>query len=67
METNSSTAAVKFDAGLASVAVLQCQHWHQQEQRGPGMGLGLGNGDVVKGFHGSSGWGRLITPLVHTV
>jgi uncharacterized phage infection (PIP) family protein YhgE len=54
-ETNLSTSAAKFDAGLASLAVLQQQHT---------QALGLGNGEVVKGvFHGgSSGRGGLVTP-----
>jgi hypothetical protein len=42
-------AAAEFDAGLASLAVLQCQ---QQ--------LGLVSGDMIKGFPGS-GRGRLVT------
>jgi hypothetical protein len=56
-ETNLSTSAAKFDAGLASLAVLQRQQQHTQA-------LGLGNGEVVKGvFHGSSsGRGGLVTP-----
>jgi hypothetical protein len=53
VETSLGTTASKFDAGLASLAVLQCQ---QQ-----GLALGLGNGEIVKGFHGS-GHGGLITP-----
>ena len=36
-ETNFSTSAAKFDAGLASLAVLQRQQLHTQA-------LGLGNG-----------------------
>jgi hypothetical protein len=48
-ETNLVSTAAKFDAGLASLALLQRQH--QQ--------LGLsGNGDIENGFppHGSRNW-----------
>ncbi|KIM79867.1 hypothetical protein PILCRDRAFT_823052 [Piloderma croceum F 1598] len=57
VETNLGTTAAKFDAGLASLAVLQRQQQHAQA-------LGLGNGEIVKGgFHGSSsGRGGLVTP-----
>jgi hypothetical protein len=55
---NVGTAAAKFDAGLASLVMLQRQQW----QRGLGLGVGMGNVDVVKGFHGSSGCGGLVTP-----
>lgn len=59
VETNLGTAAAKFDAGLASLALLQ----RQQQQQGQALGLS-GNGDVGKGFpHGSgSGRGGLVTP-----
>ena len=53
VETSLSTAASKFDAGLASLAILQCQQ-HS-------LALGMGTGEIVKGFHGS-GRGGLVTP-----
>jgi len=56
VETNLGTAAAKFDAGLASLAVLQRQSQQQQQHRG------LGN-DVVEGFNGSSGRGGLVRLL----
>jgi hypothetical protein len=52
VEINIGTTATTFDAGLASLAVLQRQH--QQ--------LGMGNEDVVKGFHWSSGCSGLVAP-----
>jgi hypothetical protein len=55
VETNLGTTAAKFDAGLASLAVLQ----QRQQQQHASQSLGLGNGEVVKGFHGS-GRGVLI-------
>jgi hypothetical protein len=57
VETNLSTTAAKFDAGLTSLAVLQQQQQHAQA-------LGLGDREVVKeGFHGSSsGHGGLVAP-----
>jgi hypothetical protein len=55
-ETKLSTSAAKFDASLASLAVLQSQQQHTQA-------LGLENGEVVKGvFHeSSSGCRGLVT------
>jgi hypothetical protein len=53
VKTSLGTAASKFDAGLASLAILQ----HQQQ----GLALGMGNGEIVKGFH-RSGRGGLVTP-----
>jgi len=37
IEINLGTAAVKFDAGVAGLPVLQCQH--QQPELGWGMGM----------------------------
>ena len=54
VETSLGTAASKFNAGLASLAVLQ-----RQQQ---GLALGLGNCEIVKGFHRSRR-GGLVTPL----
>ena len=44
VEINLSTAAAKFDAGLAGLAVLQCQRQHQHQQLGMGVGVGIGIG-----------------------
>jgi hypothetical protein len=41
VEINLSTAAAKFDAGLAGLAVLQCQHQHQQLGMGVGVEIGM--------------------------
>ena len=64
VETTLGATAAKFDAGLASLAVLQRQQQQLQLQSQP-LGLGMGNGDV-KGFHGGSGSsgarGGLVTP-----
>ena len=40
-ETNFGTAAAKFDARLASWAVLQCRH---QQQQGQELGMGIMGG-----------------------
>jgi hypothetical protein len=58
VETNLGTTAAEFDAGLASLAVLQQRQQQQQQASQP---LGLDNGEVVKGFH-RSGQGGLVTP-----
>jgi hypothetical protein len=49
VETNLRTTSAKFDAEVASLAVLQ----RRQQQQQASQSLGLGNGEVVKGFHGS--------------
>ena len=59
VETSLSTAASKFDAGLASLAVLQ-----RQQQ---GLALGMGNGEIVKGFHGSRCGGLVTPPSPHSL
>jgi hypothetical protein len=66
VETNLRTTAAKFDAELASLAVLQ----QRQQQQPASQPLGLGNGEAVKRFHGSGRGGlrlslRVRKKLVH--